>query len=108
MKRSWNVFVKNLEGLYQDQDLEPNQIKSENAKYRIYKTVFWIRIWIHVDPYQNSSPGSGSVLVIRIRIQIQDSQNGVQKGTKIIDFKLKRALAILLKTWWGLLEPGSP
>jgi hypothetical protein len=42
-----------------------------------------------VDPNRNGSSGSGSVLGIRIRIQ--DSQNGVQKGIKICDFKLKRA-----------------
>jgi len=57
---------------------------------------------IHSDR-QCFGSGSGSVLAIRIRIK--DSQNGVQtKRKKIWDFKLKRALTILLKAWWFFLS----
>jgi hypothetical protein len=62
-----------------------------------FYAVFRIRIRIRVDPYLNSSPGSGSVLRIRIQNRIQDSENGVQKGGKVCDFKLTRAMTILLR-----------
>jgi len=69
---------------------------SYSCKYVKCKAVFRIRI--HVDPYWNGSPGSGYAL--RIRIRIQDSQNGVQNGKKTWDLKFKRAFTILLKAWW--------
>jgi len=45
---------------------------------------------------------------LRIRIRIQDSQNGVQKGKEIGDFKFKGAFTTLLKASWFLLEPMIP
>jgi len=53
---------------------------------------------------------------IRIRIRIGNTDldpdpgqsNWCPKRKKIWDFKLKRALTILVKAWWFLLEPGSP
>jgi len=63
------------------------------------KSVFRIRI--HVDPYWIGSPGSGSVLGIRIRIQ--DCQNGVQKGTNL-RFQVKKSIdhfaeGLMVLTW---------
>jgi len=46
------------------------------------------RIRIHVDPYWNGSPGSGSVFEIRIRIRIQDSQ----KKEKNLWFQFKKRI----------------
>jgi len=62
--------------------------------------------WMNTLPTSVSDPDPcGSVLKW---VRIQDSQNGVQKGKKVWDFKLKRKMTILQKYWWFLLVSGSP
>ncbi len=64
--------------------------------------VFQIWIRIHVDPYWNGSPGSGSIMGIRIRIQIQDSQNGVKKSKRNPRFQNNYLFKFFV---WKTLDP---
>jgi len=76
------------------------------VKFGILKQCFgsgsmWIRIEMapldpDLEPYWQYRSGCRTVKMVS------------KKEKKIWDFKLKRAITILQKVWWFLLEPGSP
>jgi len=66
-------------------------------------SVFWIRIQNHVDPYWNGSPGSGSVLRIRIRIGVQKGKNSWISSWKE-HWPFNESLMVFIWAWEHFLK----
>jgi len=89
-----------LYSCFKDGSINPAEeydlVEKRESKQVLFAAVFPIRIRIHLDPFRYGSPGSE--LGIRIRIRIQDSQNGVQEK-KIQRFKVEKSIDILIKAY---------